>query len=194
MNKTAKGALAASAAAALLLGGAGTLAYWNDDAVVNGGSVNSGYLEINPTVVSPNTTPCDASWKHTNGPKSGTTVVNIVPGDVITKNCTFVVRAKGDNLEAAPTVPATIAYTASSTVGAGAPTTLSLPVAATYTLGATPLTGNITELDDTKVLTAKIQVSFPYDATHTANLNDTQNLLVSLQDLTVSLTQNNKGA
>lgn len=196
MNKTTKGAFAASAAAVLLLGGAGSLAYWSDDATVNGGQINSGYLTIDPIAVSPNTTPCDTVWKHTNGPKAGTTVVNVVPGDVITKSCTFKVTAQGDNLSATPTVPATLTYTAASKVGAAAPTTLQLPVTAAYTLGTAGFdsTMKVTEADDTKTLTAKISVAFPYGTASTTNANDTQNLLVSLDDLTVKLVQDNKGA
>lgn len=195
MNKTTKGAFAASAAAVLLLGGAGSLAYWSDSAAVNGGTINSGYLTLKPVVTGTNTTACDTDWKHTNGPKSGSTVVNIVPGDVITKSCTFKVTAKGDNLSATPTVPSTVLYTITPKTGAAAPTSLDLPVAATYKLGATDFTGasKITEGDDTKVLTATIQVSFPYSATNGKNVNDTQNLLFTLNDLTVSLKQDNAG-
>lgn len=195
MNKTIKGALGASAAAVLLLGGAGTLAYWSDDASVNGGQVNSGYLTIDPVNTAPNTTPCDTVWKHTNGGKSGQTVVNVVPGDIITKSCTFKVTAQGDNLTATPTVPATIGYTVAPKTGGAAPTTLDLPVTATYTLGTSPFTSalKVTEADDTKTLTAKIQVAFPYGTATTKNANDTQNLLVTLNDLQVKLVQDNNG-
>lgn len=195
MNKTIKGALGASAAAVLLLGGAGSLAFWTDDASVNGGSVNSGFLTIDPLIVSPKTEACDAAWVHANGPKINTTVVNIVPGDVITKSCTFKVTAQGDNLSATPTVPTTVTYTATPKTGGAAPTTLDLPVAATYKLGATDFdaTSRVTELDNDKTLTAKIQVSFPYSLTGGKNVNDTQNLLVTLNDLQVKLVQDNKG-
>ena len=198
MNKTTKGALGAAAAAALLMGGVGSLAYWSDDAMVNGGSVNSGNLTIDPIAVAPNTTACDPAWKHTNGPKVGAAVTSIVPGDVITKSCTFVIGAKGDNLSATPPGPPTVGFTATPKTGAAAPTTTNLPVAATYTLGTTALgaTQKITEADGGKTLTARIQVSFPYDAAAPAgkNLNDTQNVLFTLNDLTVKLVQDNKGA
>lgn len=197
MNKTAKGALAATSAAVLLMGGAGTLAFWSDDATVNGGAINSGYLTIDPTSVGNATTPCDPVWKHTNGSKSGQDVTTVVPGDVITKSCTFTVTAKGDNLTATPTVPATVAYTVTPKAGAAAPTTLDLPVTATYRLGTATTdfvsTTKVTEADNAKVLTARIQVAFPY-GTATKNANDSQNLLVSLNDLQVKLVQDNAGA
>lgn len=205
MNKTFKGALGASAAAVLLLGGAGSLAFWSDDAEVNGGTVNSGYLTIDPLASFGNApkTACEADWKHTNGltGKAGTTVVNIVPGDIITKTCTFTVTAKGDNLQATPTVPATIGYTTSKGGSAVTPASLDLPVAATYALGAPGATGTefsgtskVTEDDNGKTLTTKITVSFPYSLLNGKNVNDTQNLLVTLNKLEVKLVQDNAGA
>ena len=41
MNRTTKGAIAAGAAAVLLLGGAGSLAYWSDCQDAAGGTINS---------------------------------------------------------------------------------------------------------------------------------------------------------
>lgn len=46
MNKFAKGSLAAGAGLVLLLGGAGTLAYWNDSAELAGGTINAGTLTL----------------------------------------------------------------------------------------------------------------------------------------------------
>ena len=85
MNKTAKGALAASAAAVLLAGGAGTLAFWTDSANVNGGSITAGTLGIAPLVVAPNTQACDTNWVYAPGAAKAGTVVNLfVPGDKVT--------------------------------------------------------------------------------------------------------------
>ena len=44
MNKFAKGSLAAGAGLVLLLGGAGTLAYWNDSAELEGGTIEAGSM------------------------------------------------------------------------------------------------------------------------------------------------------
>jgi len=46
MNKTIKGSLAAGAAAVLLLGGAGSLAYWTDAADIDGGTITAGTLTL----------------------------------------------------------------------------------------------------------------------------------------------------
>ena len=46
MNKNVKGSLAAAAAAVLLLGGAGSLAFWNDSQTVAGTTINAGELKL----------------------------------------------------------------------------------------------------------------------------------------------------
>ena len=189
MNKTTKGGLAAVSAAALLLGGAGTLASWSDSAFADGGSITSGYLDLTAGT-------CDDTWKHTNGPEVGAAVVTVVPGDVITKSCTFTIDAEGDNLAASPSVPSTVTFAATGNTKES----LSLPVAATYVLDGAPFTGSsvITDANKADTLTATITVGFPYgtaeDVTGAVNDNDTQRLLVELDDLVVSLTQVNQGA
>ena len=179
MNKSTKGALAMGAAAVLLLGGTGTLAFWSDSATVNGGSVTSGSLALDAVG-------CDATWVYDNGASAGDTVGEVVPGDAIAKSCTFTIDAEGDHLEATPTVPATVTYTTS-----GSAPTLDLSVAATYDVDGTPLTGadTITEANDGDTLTADIVVTFPYGDATTINANDTQNLTTTLDGLTVTLTQ-----
>ena len=185
MNKTTKGALAAGSAAVLLAGGAGSLAYWTDDATVNGGSVTAGYLTIDPLVVAPNTAACDTDWVYANGTNAGATVLNFVPGDQVTKDCTFTIRALGDNLEASPTVPDTVTVTP-----APAAPSFDATVAATYAVPDRPITATdtITEADNNKTLTASILVTIPFGST-SVNTNDTQEIVASLSDLTVSLEQ-----
>lgn len=183
MNKTTKGALAATAAAALLLGGAGTLAYWTDDATVDGGDITSGRLTLDDGT-------CGV-WTHTNGPKATQAVVKIVPGDILRKTCTFVIDAKGDNLKATLDTDESVElYTTNK-----AASSLSLPVDWTYTLNgaAFPDTGVITENAANQTLVATVEVQFPFGDAETVangkNKNDTQDLIVSLDDLKVSLTQ-----
>jgi alternate signal-mediated exported protein len=195
MNKTTKGVFAATAAAAILMGGAGSLAYWSDGDTVNGGSFTSGKLTLK-ALNGANGAPCDSVWKYANGSKAGDTVNNVVPGDQITKTCTFVVGAQGDHLTASPTVPTTVAFTKTPKSGAtNTGASLSLPVAATYTLdGAAFGAGSVvTETDNGKTLAAKITVTMPFGST-TVNGNDTQNLTIALNDLTVSLTQSQVAA
>jgi alternate signal-mediated exported protein len=187
MNKSAKGTLAAAAGAVLLLGGAGSLAYWNASATVNGGAITTGSLTLSAGS-------CGTNWVYNNGSAAGQTVVKVVPGDSITKSCTFAVGASGDHLSATLTAPATTTYTKNPTSA----TTDSLTVATTYTIDRTPVAtlvngDKLTSTDDGKTLTAKFVVTMPYGST-TVNGNDTQNLTATLNALTVTLTQDTLGA
>lgn len=92
MKKTTKGALAAGAAAVLLLGGAGTLAYWTDSEAIDGGTLTSGQLDL--TAVT-----CGAAWLE-----DGEPVATIVPGDTITKQCTGTLTLEGDHIGATVTL------------------------------------------------------------------------------------------
>lgn len=182
MHKSTKGALAAVTGAVLLLGGAGSLAYWNASATVNGGAITTGSLTLGAGS-------CGANWVYANGTAAGQTVVKVVPGDSITKSCTFTVGASGDHLSATLGAPATTTYTKSPTSA----TSDSLTVATTYTIDRTPVAtlvngDTLTSTDNGKTLTAKFVVTMPYGST-TVNANDTQNLTATLNALTVSLTQ-----
>lgn len=92
MKKTTKGALAVAAAAVLLTGGAGTIAYWTDAETVDGGTVTSGELSL--SAVS-----CAADWTYDDG-GTPTAVTTIVPGDTITKACTGTLTLVGDHIGA----------------------------------------------------------------------------------------------
>jgi|GEM_PF-628972 len=213
MNKTTKGSLAAGAAAVLLLGGAGSLAYWTDNATVNGGQVNSGFLTLDavPEAVDADgnsvqdcTTPAYAAGFA----GAGDPVVNFVPGDVVSTVCTFVIGAEGDNLAATPDIPDSV------DIDGPADTSFTATVASTYELGpdADTLAGYdgtdaITEDNDGDLLVATITVTFPFgsdedgndlggnpNADGIVNANDTQNIDAVLDDLTVSLTQDDPQA
>lgn len=178
MKKSTKGALAAGAAAVLLLGGAGSLAYWTDSEPIDGGSVSSGELALE-------TSDCDESWVYAEGNASaGTTVTTIVPGDAITKECTFGITAAGDNLQATLTTPTTVTFDETPDA-----TTLEATVGAAYEIEDAAVPATITEDNDGDTVTATITVTFPFGDETTENANDTQNLLIELDEITVTLTQ-----
>ncbi|MDO9457444.1 alternate-type signal peptide domain-containing protein [Nocardioides sp.] len=190
MKKTTKGALAASTAAVLLLGGAGSLAYWTATGTANGGAITAGKLTLSNGT-------CDANWVYAPGAlKAGTTVALFVPGDKVTKKCTFTIGATGDNLSATVSAPSTVAFTSAPTG-----TSFSITNAATYAIsgGTNPRTvanaGVIDSRDNTGVLTATFVATVPFGTDETGtpkiNANDTQNLVATLNTLTVSLTQIN---
>jgi alternate signal-mediated exported protein len=184
MKKSTKGALAAGAAAVLLLGGAGTLAYWSDSIDLPGGSVTSGELKLENA-------DCDDDWVYAAGSASAGQTVNLfVPGDVISKKCTFDIVATGDNLSADLVVPSTATF---ASVSPAAPS-FSATVAATYEdADGDPLPATITDANDGTV-TATINVTFPYGTGQNdpapENINDTQAVTATLDAITVSVEQN----
>jgi alternate signal-mediated exported protein len=93
MKKTTKGALAAAAAGTLLVGGAGTLAFWTDAVTVNGTSITAGHLKL----TSPD---CGDGWQLDGTPTTNYTDQLLVPGDTLTQVCTFTVDAAGSHLTA----------------------------------------------------------------------------------------------
>jgi alternate signal-mediated exported protein len=82
MNKLTKAAIAGAAGIALLLGGAGSLAYWNAADTVNAGSITTGTLELTATDGTWNTAP--ALW---------------VPGDTYVYTASVAVTATGQNIK-----------------------------------------------------------------------------------------------
>src|SRR4051794_29804387 len=89
MKKSTKGALAAAVAAVLLLGGAGTLAFWNASSPVAGGTLTTGTLKLSDVE-------CEPTW--TEG--ADTDVALLVPGDTVTKECTADIELTGDHISA----------------------------------------------------------------------------------------------
>src|SRR5688500_9753810 len=97
MNKLVKGAIAGAAGIALLMGGAGSLALWNDSAAITDASVASGTLTLGATA---------GTW--TGNPAL------MVPGDSATYTSTVTITAKGTNLLSRLSIdPASITGTAS---------------------------------------------------------------------------------
>ncbi|WP_255447736.1 alternate-type signal peptide domain-containing protein [Schumannella sp. 10F1B-5-1] len=91
MNKLTKGAIAGAAGIVLLMGGAGSLAYWTGSADAGSATtINAGQLKV----VKSGT---DGAWKVNNAtmPASYTAV----PGDELTFTQTFTVSATGSNLK-----------------------------------------------------------------------------------------------
>jgi alternate signal-mediated exported protein len=91
MKKSTKAAVATGAAAVLLMGGAGTLAYWTDKDDVQGGTLTSGNLDL---VVDDCST---AAWTYADSEGTGA-VTKIVPGDIVEKDCTGTLSGEGDHL------------------------------------------------------------------------------------------------
>jgi alternate signal-mediated exported protein len=168
MKKSTKGALAVGTATALLFGGAGTLAYWSDTGTVGGATISSGRLElINPLC---------GGWFIDGGGAFNPATGTIVPGDVLTKNCTYDIVAIGNHLTADVTV-STPSYTGANAL------TADLTAGGTFTINGIADTV-ITPADNGMVLSATVTLTFL-----TTSTNTTQNLAAVLDDVTVTATQ-----
>lgn len=173
MDTTLKGALAAGAAAVLLVGGAGTLAFWDDDETVTGTAISSGELKLG-------TPACGDGWLL-NGATPFTTQL-IVPGDTLTKSCTVDLIATGENIEA------DLALT-DATFSASNGLTAELDASAVFTVdGVTRTTVDETD-DQGTTVTDEIGVVITVDFDFDDATNDSQDLAATLDTLTLSLTQ-----
>jgi alternate signal-mediated exported protein len=178
MNKSTKGALAAGAAGSLLLGGAGSLAYWTDTAPVGGADINSGHLKLVPV----SGTGCDG-WKLNTAPYVPTSD-KIVPGDSLTQHCSYRVDMAGGTLKA------TVAVSdLTGTWGTASATALTGAISKTVAFkdaGGTPITGT-TPVTNGYVVNADLTVGIPATADNTANA--VSGLFARLNDITVTATQ-----
>ncbi len=93
LKKTTTAAIAATVGAVLLLGGAGTLAYWSDNAESSAQVISSGTLDVSPTTGN--------VWNYMNGTTVTANVVDqIVPGDKVQTTIQVPVKLVGKNLKA----------------------------------------------------------------------------------------------
>lgn len=170
MNKTTKGAVAVGAAAVLLLGGAGSLAYWNATASVDGGQIEAGELTLTPVADT-------GEWTFNGTTVADPTAVVVVPGDQLEYTGSYTIGAEGDNLQAGVTV-----------AGGAAAGTLApfLTTGLAYTIDGTASVATITEDDDGEVLAVDLDISFPFG---TAVDNTSQGTTLDLSALAITLTQ-----
>jgi alternate signal-mediated exported protein len=174
MKRTTKGALAGGAAAVLLLGGVGSLAYWTADEDVTGTDIDAGHV----TLSAPDCTTAVGShdWQLDTGDAyvGGTTLV--VPGDSISKVCDMSLDLDGDHIGANLAIDAT-------TLTGDATLSTELAATATFTVdgGAyAPITA-----PGTHAVRATITVTFNGPGGTNGSMDDD----VNLDDVTVLATQ-----
>ncbi len=179
MNKITKGAIAGAAGIALLLGGAGTFALWNDSATINASSVSSGTLTIaagsagtwaNVTSGTPVSIPSISAFK-------------IVPGHKLTFTQTVNIVATGNDLKANLTFdPTTITGTLkpyiTSTLTATAVPSAALTAGGANTYVVSPAVGTI-------AVTVVVTVELPSTTTGLSGQAST----LDLSALQLTLTQ-----
>ena len=178
MKKSTKGALAGCAAAVLLMGGFGTHAAWNDQKSLPGGQINTGILKLDRT--------CE-SWSLTHALSAtktfdDTTLASVVliPGDVLSRLCTFTVHVDGTNM-----VNANLTFDSNPLVKDGLSTLSDLDADAVFTdKNGNPITSGVS-LTNGDVVKATMSVKL-IDGLTGLEGQDLQGLLDSL---TVTVTQ-----
>ncbi len=174
MKKSTKGAIAAGSASVLLLGGVGTLAYWNDSETVTGTTVGSGQLDLALLACG------DWQLDGVGGTAGDLGSREIVPGDSLVKTCTYTLTAEGDHLEASLDIT-----TPSWTGGLASKVT----TGATFDVDGAPVTPGVAyPFNDgaPSTITAEFTVDFPFG---TGVDNTSQDLTATLGDVTMTVTQ-----
>jgi alternate signal-mediated exported protein len=171
MNKFTKGAIATGAGIVLLLGGAGTFAYWNDSADIAAGDIESGTLSLVAGV---------DGWED----QDGDTIADIndfliVPGDELTFTGDYTIDATGDNLLATLDVDDTDFL-------ADLPADLVGELSVSFSVDAVAGPAEITSANDGDTVVVVVTVTFPFGATVD---NTTQAETVDLSSLDITLTQ-----
>lgn len=172
MNKSTKGLIAAAAGGTLLLGGAGSLAFWTASTDISGTALTSGHLKIHDVSCA------SATWKLDGGADIGPST-RIVPGDTITKTCQFTVDGVGDHM----TVnlgTATPGWSSSNAL------TSELQVASKFdgSVSGADLADNASITKD-ETITATLTVTYPTSSTSTV----AQDLTGTLNQITLTVTQ-----
>ncbi|MEO6942045.1 MAG: alternate-type signal peptide domain-containing protein [Terrimesophilobacter sp.] len=174
MNKLTKSAIAGAAGIALLLGGAGSLAYWNSSATVGTSTINSGQL----TIAATGTT----TTAYTTG---GGPVGLIVPGDSVTLTQPVTITATGDNLKAALTID-------QAALAGSLKDLFTTPFVVTAYVGGSPISGftlsNMTGAQAATITSVRVVVVFPSTVGDTVG-TEGQNGSLQLGTLKVMLNQ-----
>jgi len=176
MKKTTKGALAAGSAAVLLMGGAGTLAYWTDSVTAPGASISSGHLKL----VDPD---CGSGWVLDGGASFDTQL--LVPGDSLTQTCTYTLDVAGEHLrevDFAVTAPADVTGAQALIDEIGVTTAVELNGV------AQPSATNVA-VSDGDTVSVQMTITWPYGVEDNDS-NVLGGLSATLAGLTVKVTQN----
>jgi alternate signal-mediated exported protein len=191
MNKLVKGSIAGAAGIALLLGGAGTFALWNDSVGVTSSNVGSGTLRITDTGVAGAWT--DASATMRNGAVVTPASQKMVPGDTWTFTKEITVAATGKNLLADLTFDTASITATDIPVSELSYVFVATPAsdAGSATVGSTPIATNTYRVTPGTLATTKFTVTFTiaYKDVPAGNVLTAQAKTIDLSGLKIKLTQ-----
>ena len=183
MKRMSKGVIAAGAGVVLLVGGGGTLAYWTETETVPGGNINAGHMNLVPIGADGG---CDA-WQLDNGEDAPFTYTNgnpLVPGDVLTRECSYTVQAVGNHLRATVGVSDPVFNDADNVDPTNDDFFDNLTVDVSDVVIGGQTVSSFTEADDGEVLEATVTVTF-----NRAAGNNTEDLTTVLENATLTATQ-----
>ena len=184
MERLTKAAVATGGAAVLLLGGAGTMAYWTATATATGSGMTSGTLTATGSTCT--------DWEFAaadggDGTVDGTPAVGlIVPGDIVASSCTVTVTGTGDHLAVTAALAGDTAFAETN------PLTADMTLATgDVTVDGAPAPAEGIDLSDGAAHTIQVVVTatFPYGDATDISANDTQDLTATLSDVTVTVEQ-----
>ncbi len=177
MKKSTKGALAAAAAGVLLLGGAGTLAFWTDTESTPGVTINTGHLDLTDL-------DCGTGWALDGGDPYSTQL--LVPGDTLTKTCTAELDIAGAHFteaDFAVTVPSDLTGNAALLAELDSP---DIDVTLNGNAQASATNVAVTDGDDVEVA---ITITWPYGAEDN-DANVVGGVSATLDQVEIKVTQN----
>lgn len=170
LSTRTKGFVALGLGAALLTGGATTLAYWSEQSTLAGAAISTGDLDLVPGI---------ATWTLNSVDVTSTIAsVKLVPGDVLRLSQPVGVKLEGNNIEAV------------LKTNVGTASTLPAGVTAQYQYGGSQLqTAGVTFTGATDTTSAPqaFVAEFTFEPS-TAN-RDSTNSAINLQDIAVVLEQ-----
>jgi alternate signal-mediated exported protein len=177
MKKTTKGAVAAGGAAVLLMGGAGTLAYWTAQGTVNGTSITAGHLTLDASAC--NTT----GWTIDGGAAFDPSTGHLIPGDTLTKTCNVHIDVEGTHFSH-------VNIQATTQNGALAAPWDELSIATTVS-GSGTGANNVTVTQGDNTVPVSITVTWPYGAAADNDLNGSvgNDLSTTLNNISVTAVQ-----
>ncbi len=175
MKKSTKGAIAGAAMAVLLLGGAGSLAFWTDQTTAVGGIITSGHLQLKPATA--------GAWSLNGKPVANPSAVRLVPGDELRFAGSYSVQIEGDD------ITADLSVTGATASGALADFVTTTP---TFTLNGGEIT-SVSAANDGQLVAVGISISFPFGSEDNSS-NVAGGLALDLTDVAVTLTQTHDNA
>jgi alternate signal-mediated exported protein len=178
MERLTKAAIATGGAAVLLLGGAGTLAFWTAEGTATGTALDSGTLTVTAGT-------CEA-WEYTPEDGGGPATL-IVPGDTVQTECALTVTGTGDHLAVTAELADDAAFAETNPLATALTPTLATGEVLVDGVPA-PAEGISIADGEPHTIAVTVTAEFPYgDATTPGN--DTQDLTATLADVTVNVVQ-----